>query len=97
MRDTASDIVKAIQAGQLDDSLDWIREASKKRRKAIGQKVGSKLAVGELITIVNSGSSWDGEVGTVSKVNRTRCIVTINGSSVNVPFTCVERTWSEAK
>ena len=57
----------------------------KDRRKSLGREIKYSLRVGDVITVNNLGE------GTITKINRTRCLATFDKGSYNVPFSLINQ------
>ena len=69
--------------------LKLIRSAVNDRINEIGKRVKYKLNKGDSVIITSRKGV---ENGVIERINRTRAVVNINGSSWNVPFTMITKT-----
>ena len=70
------------------NDLRLLSKEIKEQRNYIGRTIGNKLQRGDKVR-VNSGTSI--EYGEVTKVNRTRAVVNMNGIQYNVPFSMITK------
>ena len=81
------DIGQSIDAidnmNDLNKVIDMVRQKQKSLRAEIVASKKSSFTVGDT---VNIDSKKGNLVGVITKMNRTRAICDINGSSYNVPF-----------
>ena len=66
--------------------LQAVQNFIKDRRRALGNRLKYKLSVGDNV-VVNSRSGR--EEGVITKINRTRAVVDMRGSSWTVPFSMI--------
>jgi hypothetical protein len=74
--------------------LNLIQAWTKDRKRFLGNRLKYSLEVGDEVT-VNNGRSID--EGTIAKINRTRAVVDMRGSSWNVPFSMITKGKNENK
>ena len=72
------------------NELKLIRSAINDRMKTVGSMIKYKLNRGDIV-VVDSPRKELKEEGTIVKVNRTRAVVNINGTSWNVPFSMIAK------
>ena len=82
-------LMQLMQIRDLDE-LRLIRSAINDRIKEVGSAIKYDLDKGDIV-IVNSPRK-NNEEGTIVKVNRTRAVVNINGTSWNVPFSMITKS-----
>ena len=70
------------------DDLRRITELVKNRKHWIATETKMKLRIGDEVT-VNNGKTAD--EGTITKINRTRAVVDMRGSSWTVPFSMITK------
>ena len=68
--------------------LQQIQQFVKERRRALGNRLKYELSVGDNV-VVNSRSGRD--EGVITKINRTRAVVDMRGSSWTVPFSMITK------
>ena len=68
--------------------LQQIQQFVKERRRALGNRLKYELSVGDNV-VVNSGRGRD--EGVITKINRTRAVVDMRGSSWTVPFSMITK------
>ena len=78
-----------IQMNDLDE-LRLIKSVIDDKMKSLGLTIKYDLAKGDLVTV--KSRSKNNEEGTIVKVNRTRAVVNINGTSWNVPFSMITKS-----
>ena len=57
----------------------------KDRRQSLGRQIKYSLKVGDIITVDSLGE------GTITKINRTRCVASFERGSYNVPFSLISQ------
>ena len=67
--------------------IDVIRSKQKSLRASVAAVAKTQFSVGDT---VNIDSKKGNLVGVITKINRTRAICDINGSSYNVPFSIMK-------
>ena len=78
-----------IQMNDLDE-LRLIKSVIDDKMKSLGLTIKYDLAKGDTVTV--KSPSKNNEEGTIVKVNRTRAVVNINGTSWNVPFSMITKS-----
>ena len=75
---------------QMEDvnELRLIRSAINDRIKEISSRIKYKLKKGDAITVTSKKGV---EEGIIEKINRTRAVVRMNGTSWNVPFSMITK------
>tara|TARA_R100001594_G_C3861193_1_gene220974 strand:+ start:188 stop:448 length:261 start_codon:yes stop_codon:yes gene_type:complete len=68
--------------------LRQLQQVIKDRKQALGNKLKHSLSVGDKVNINGSNKV---ESGVILKLNRTRAVVDIKGTSWNVPFSMLGR------
>ena len=68
--------------------LKQIQQFIKDRKRTLGNRLKYKLTVGDNVLVHASNGI---EEGTVTKVNRTRAVVDMRGSSWTVPFSMITK------
>jgi ribosomal protein L21E len=68
--------------------LRQLQQVIKDRKQALGNKLKQNLSVGDKVNINGSNKV---ESGVILKLNRTRAVVDIKGTSWNVPFSMLGR------
>ena len=68
--------------------LQQIQQFVKERKRALGNRLKYELSVGDNV-VVNSNSGRD--EGVITKINRTRAVVDMRGSSWTVPFSMITK------
>ena len=81
-----TDIEKQINLIEDLRELQQIQSMVKDRKIAIGNRLKYTLSVGDEVKVSN-GNTID--EGTVTKINRTRAVVDMRGSSWTVPFSMI--------
>ena len=81
-------LIQLMQMRDLDE-LRLIQSAIRDRIKEVSSAIKYDLDKGDIVTV--NSSSKDNEEGTIVKVNRTRAVVNINGTSWNVPFSMIAK------
>ena len=71
-------------------NLRILRNVINDRMKTVGSMIKYKLNKGDIV-VVDSPRKELKEEGTIVKVNRTRAVVNINGTSWNVPFSMITK------
>ena len=90
-RVNVGDIAQSIDA--IDNMVDLnkvisvIKEKQKSLRAELASMKRNELSVGDT---VNISTKTGNRVGVITKVNRTRCDVTIKGTSYTVPMSIME-------
>ena len=87
-QDTESDLYKYINTLDSIDDLNLVKVMVKNRRDVLSVETKLGLIVGEEVTI--SGSSKI-EKGTITKINRTRAVIDVDGTSWTVPFSMIRK------
>ena len=72
--------------------LRTIQGFVKDRKRALGNRLKYELSVGDNVTINSRGNR---EEGTITKINRTRAVVDMRGSSWTVPFSMIAKEVSD--
>ena len=67
------------------DDLRIVASMIKDRRRALGREIKYSLNIGDTITVDDLGE------GTITKINRTRCLATFDKGSYNVPFSLINQ------
>ena len=81
-----TDIEKKINLIEDMRELNLIQAWTKDRKRFLGNRLKYSLQVGDKVEVKSSGKS---DEGTVTKINRTRAVVDMRGSSWNVPFSMI--------
>ena len=81
-----TDIEKKINLIEDMRELNLIQAWTKDRKRFLGNRLKYSLQVGDKVEVKSSGKS---DEGTVTKINRTRAVVYMRGSSWNVPFSMI--------
>ncbi len=84
-----TDIEKKINLIEDMRELNLIQAWTKDRKRFLGNRLKYSLQVGDKVEVKSSGKS---DEGTVTKINRTRAVVDMRGSSWNVPFSMITVT-----
>ena len=84
-----TDIEKKINLIEDMRELNLIQAWTKDRKRFLGNRLKYSLQVGDKVEVKSSGKS---DEGTVTKINRTRAVVDMRGSSWNVPFSMITQT-----
>jgi len=84
-------ILKAINSissmEEMNEVIDLIKLKQKSLKNEVRAKTRSIIMVGSKVIV----ESRDGDQkGVITKINRTKAIVTMNGSSWNVPLTMIK-------
>ena len=74
--------------------LQLIQGFIKDRRRALGNRLKYELSVGDRVVIRSSNQT---DNGVITKINRTRAVVDMRGSSWTVPFSMITKTQGEIK
>ena len=74
------------------DELRLIRSAISDRIKEVSSRIKYDLRKGDSIIVTSKKGI---ENGIIEKVNRTRAVVNMNGSSWNVPFSMITKSQYE--
>lgn len=75
------DIIFKLDLDDIGIAFSMIKD----RRKSIGREIKYSLRVGDVITVDDLGE------GTITKINRTRCVATFDKGSYNVPFSLINQ------
>ena len=75
------DIIFSLDA----DDLKIVASMIKDRRRSLGREIKYSLNIGDTITVDDLGE------GTITKINRTRCLATFDKGSYNVPFSLINQ------
>ena len=75
------DIIFKLDADGVSTAFSMIKD----RRKSLGREIKYSLRVGDVITVDDLGE------GTITKMNRTRCVATFDKGSYNVPFSLINQ------
>ena len=67
------------------DDISIVSSMLKDRRSSLGREIKYSLRVGNTITVDDLGE------GTITKINRTRCVATFDKGSYNVPFSLINQ------
>ena len=67
------------------DDLKIVASMIKDRRRSLGREIKYSLNIGDTITVDDLGE------GTITKINRTRCLATFDKGSYNVPFSLINQ------
>ena len=67
------------------DDLNIVASMIKDRRRSLGREIKYSLNIGDTITVDDLGK------GTITKINRTRCLATFDKGSYNVPFSLINQ------
>ena len=67
------------------DDLNIVASMIKDRRRSLGREIKYSLNIGDKITVDDLGE------GTITKINRTRCLATFDKGSYNVPFSLINQ------
>ena len=84
-----TDIERQINLIEDLRELRQLQQTIKDRKQALGNRLKYELVVGDEVTVSN-GRTVD--EGTITKINRTRAVVDMRGSSWNVPFSMITRS-----
>ena len=84
-----TDIEKKINLIEDMRELNLKQAWTKDRKRFLGNRLQYSLQVGDKVEVKSSGKS---DEGTVTKINRTRAVVDMRGSSWNVPFSMITQT-----
>jgi len=71
------------------NELRLIRSAINDRIKEVGYRIKYELRIGDSIIVTSKKGV---EEGIIEKVNRTRAVVRMNGTSWNVPFSMITKS-----
>jgi len=82
--ETTSQLRGIIFSLDLDD-LNIVASMLKDARRSLGREIKYSLSVGDTITVNDLGE------GTITKINRTRCVATFDKGSYNVPFSLINQ------
>ena len=82
-------LIQLMQMRDLDE-LRLIQSAIRDRIKEVSSAIKYDLDKGDKV-IIDSPRRELKEEGTIVKVNRTRAVVNINGTSWNVPFSMITK------
>ena len=82
------DIVKQINTIEDIRELRYLQDTIKHRREQLGSMLKNELSIGDPVTV---SSSKGRELGYITKINRTRAVVDMRGSSYNVPFSMITK------
>ena len=83
-----TDIEKKINLIEDMRELNLIQAWTKDRKRFLGNRLKYSLQVGDKVEVKSSGKS---DEGTVTKINRTRAVVDMRGSSWTVPFSMITK------
>ena len=75
------DIIFSLDA----DDLNIVASMIKDKRRSLGREIKYSLNIGDTITVDDLGE------GTITKINRTRCLATFDKGSYNVPFSLINQ------
>ena len=75
------DIIFTLDSDDISIAFSMLKD----RRKSLGREIKYSLRVGDVITVDNLGE------GTITKINRTRCVATFDRGSYNVPFSLINQ------
>ena len=70
------------------NELKLIRSAVSDRIKEVSSRVKYELKKGDTVIVTSKKGVED---GIIEKINRTRAVVRMNGTSWNVPFSMIEK------
>ena len=87
MKALINSINKIDNIKDLNVVIDVIRSKQKSLRASVAAVAKTQFSVGDT---VNIDSKKGNLVGVITKINRTRAICDINGSSYNVPFSIMK-------
>jgi hypothetical protein len=87
---TQDELILEINTMADKSDLRILRNVVNDRIKVIGSMVKHKLNRGDIV-IVEGGRKIGKEEGTITKLNRTRAVVNINGKEWNVPFSMITK------
>tara|TARA_Y100000593_G_scaffold87955_1_gene169384 strand:- start:565 stop:834 length:270 start_codon:yes stop_codon:yes gene_type:complete len=87
MKTLINSINKIDNIKDLNVVIDVIRSKQKSLRASVAAVAKTQFSVGDT---VNIDSKKGNLVGVITKINRTRAICDINGSSYNVPFSIMK-------
>ena len=76
-----SDIIFSLDA----DDLKIVASMIKDRRRSLGREIKYSLNIGDTITVDDLGK------GTITKINRTRCLASFDKGNYNVPFSLINQ------
>ena len=87
----SANMMKAINSisstEEMNDVIEMIKLKQKSLKSEVRAKTRSTIMVGSNVIV----ESRDGDQkGVITKINRTKAIVTMNGSSWNVPLTMIK-------
>ena len=89
-----NEIEKKINISEDLRELRQIQQFIKDRKRTLGSRLKYSLVIGDKVTVNNGRTS---DKGTVTKINRTRAVVDMRGSSWNVPFSMITKGKNENK
>ena len=75
------DIIFTLDSDDISIAFSMLKD----RRKSLGRQIKYSLKVGDTITVDSLGD------GTITKINRTRCVATFDKGSYNVPFSLINQ------
>jgi hypothetical protein len=75
------DIIFKLDSDDISIAFSMLKD----RRKSIGREIKYSLRVGDVITVDDLGE------GTITKINRTRCVAMFDKGSYNVPFSLINQ------
>ena len=67
------------------DDLNIVASMIKDARRSLGREIKYSLSIGDKITVDDLGE------GTITKINRTRCLAEFNKGRYNVPFSLINQ------
>ena len=67
------------------DDLNIVASMIKDARRSLGREIKYSLNIGDTITVDDLGE------GTITKINRTRCLATFDKGNYNVPFSLINQ------
>ena len=67
------------------DDLKIVASMIKDRRRSLGREIKYSLNIGDTITVDDLGE------GTITKINRTRCLASFDKGNYNVPFSLINQ------
>ena len=75
------DIIFTLDSDDISIAFSMLKD----RRKSLGREIKYSLNIGDTITVDDLGE------GTITKINRTRCLATFDKGSYNVPFSLINQ------